>query len=224
MMESKMSGMLSAGLFALSLAGCAGESDSAAGADQPEDVATEADSKVAIAEQALGGPAGVLPLRGTTPGIVESKFFGSGMVYAMNLRTGALVDQLTVHFYTPTRADNRFSPGDKTFSGGPFGGTAGSAQPTTTCPGGYAAHGLFGGAGKHVDRLGLVCARIGSDGLPITSDVKVLDAWGGSGGTFFFDVCGAGKWLRGIAAGAALKSSGSNKIIGFVQGYCANAR
>jgi hypothetical protein len=229
MKERKVSMMVSAALTAAALVGCAADVDqvdraSGSEVDQPAAISPDGDSQVDMAEQALGSPAGVLPLHGTAQGIVESKFLGRGMTYAMRLRTGSLVDQVTMHFYTPSRADNLFSPGDPTFIGGPVGGTAGSAQPLTTCPAGYAGYGLFGGSGKHIDRLGLVCARIGSDGRPVTSDVKVLDAWGGAGGTFFYDVCGEGKWLSGMVAGAALKSSGSNKIISFVQGYCNNAR
>ena len=227
MTEGKVSMLVAAGIAAL--VGCASDVDqndetNGLGLDHPAAVMEEVAGEVESAEQALGSPAGVLPLRGTAEGIVESKFLGRGMVYSMNLRTGQVVDQVKVHFYTPSRADNKFSSGDPTFTGGPVGGTAGSAQPTTTCPASYAAYGLFGGSGARVDRLGLVCARIGNDGRPMTNDVKVLDAWGGPGGTFFYDVCGEGKWLSGMVVAAALKSSGSNKIISFVQGYCSNAR
>lgn len=230
---------LSKGLVGLlcmgALAGCSAEAMSAEEASDAEGeaggagdgAATEGagaeESDIAVTAQQLGGFSHLLPRRGSVNDVIEGQFLGSGMLYAMNLRTGALVDSITASFYTPSLPSNRFSPGDPFFARGPAGGTAGSAMPKLECPGGFAAYGLYGRAGNRVDQLGLICAQAGNDGRPIESSVRAIGAYGGTGGTFFFDTCGAGKWLSGMAVSIALKSSGTNKIVSAVQGYCSNA-
>jgi hypothetical protein len=215
------------------LAGCSDEAmsteeataaegeDDGAGATSEGTSAPEND--LAVAAQQLGGFSHLLPRRGSVNDVIEGQFLGSGMLYAMNLRTGALVDAITASFYTPSLANNRFSTGDPFFARGPAGGTAGSAMPKLVCPAGFAAYGLYGRSGNRLDQLGLICAQIGNDGRPIESTVRAIGAYGGTGGTFFFDTCGAGKWLSGMAVHIALKSSGTNKIVSAVQGFCSNA-
>jgi hypothetical protein len=204
----------------------------AAGAASPSELekyevdteeAGEGEDEVGVSMQALGGFTQHLPKRGSDKRLVDTEFLGWGMLYAMELRTGALVDAITTSFYTPSNASNRFSPGDPVFTRGPVGGTAGSKAPLLTCPGGYAASGIYGRSGAHVDMLGLVCAEAGSDGRPIKSTERAIGAYGGQGGTFFYDVCPEGQWLGGIMAEVAAKSSGTNNIIGSVQGWCASA-
>jgi hypothetical protein len=82
---------------------------------------------------------------------------------------------------------------------------------------------MYGRSGAHVDMLGLVCTQIGADGKPIPSTEKAIGAHGGAGGTFFYDVCPASEWLGGMNVQVASKSSGTNNIVGSVQGYCAAA-
>lgn len=211
-------------LSATVLWGCMAESaDPTDDALPSEDTAETAEEGLGTSSQALAGFSHNLPRRGSEEEIVETAFLGYGMMYELSLRTGALVDSVSATFYTPSNPNNQYTSGDPRFARGPVGGTAGSAQPKLVCPAGYAAHGLYGQAGKRVDMLGLVCARIASDGRPITSDFKVVGAYGGTGGTFFYDTCGEGKWLAGMFVGVALKTSGSNKIVSYVKGYCGNA-
>ncbi|MET0591392.1 MAG: hypothetical protein ABW133_01750 [Polyangiaceae bacterium] len=218
------------GLLSISTwAGCAADATSAneeageenAGTTEP----TSDDGKrdVGATSQALGGFSHLLPRRGSVNDVVEGQFLGSGMMYRMELRTGALVDAISATFYTPRLANNRFSDGDAFFRRGPAGGTAGSAMPMLECPGGFAAVGMYGRSGNRLDQVGLICAQIGGDGRPVESTVRAMGAYGGTGGTFFFDTCGAGKWLSGMAVSIALKSSGTNKIVSAVQGFCSNA-
>jgi hypothetical protein len=213
---------------AVALVGCAPDGSEGAdglGIEQPPALEGLADDEeLGSAEQGLGSFSQLLPLRGTDEGAIAAQFQGSGMMHAMTLRSGALVDAVTTHFYTPSNVDNRYRPGDALFTRGPFGGTAGSEQPILQCPAGHAAHGLYGRSGKRVDMLGLVCAQIGADGRPLTSSVKVVGAYGGNGGMFFYDTCGEGSWLSGATFGSALKTSGSNKIISYVRGHCSSAR
>jgi hypothetical protein len=191
-----------------------GVANETAGADPNDIVATA---------QELGGFSHVLPRRGSLNDVIEGQFLGSGMLYAMNLRTGALVDAITASFYTPSLPNNRFSTGDPFFARGPAGGTAGSAMPRLECPAGMAAYGLYGRAGNRLDQLGLICALIDAAGRPVESTARAIGAYGGTGGTFFFDTCGAGKWLSGMVVSIALKSSGTNEIVSAVQGFCSNA-
>lgn len=210
---------------AVSLLGCAPDGGDGLEFEQPPTIEGLADGEeLGQSEQALGSVSHLLPLRGSDEGVIAAEFHGHGMLHAMTLRSGALVDAVTTHFYTPNSSDNRYRAGDALFTRGPFGGTAGSEQPILQCPGGYAAHGFYGRSGKRVDMLGLVCAQIAGDGSPLTSSVKVIGAYGGSGGTFFYDTCGEGRWLSGATFGAALKTSGSNKIISYVRGHCSNVR
>lgn len=192
------------------------QSDQVAGADESADVAGVA--------QSLGNFARVLPKRGSDNGIVESKFLSWGMLYSMQLRTGALVDAVSASFYTPSNADNRFRPGDPVFTRGPAGGTAGSPAPLLQCPGGFAASGVYGRSGNRLDMLGLICSQIAGDGRPLKSTERAVGAYGGPGGTFFFDTCDEGEWLAGLMVQVAMKASGTNKIVSSVQGYCASAR
>ena len=209
------------------LVGCA------AGAASPSDLeahevntegAADAEGDVGVSMQALGGFTQHLPKRGSDKHLVDTEFVGWGMLYSMELRTGALVDAITASFYTPSNANNRYSPGDPVFTRGPVGGTAGSKAPVLTCPGGYAATGIYGRSGAHVDMLGLICAESGSEGRPIKSTERAIGGYGGQGGTFFYDVCPQGQWLGGLMVEVAAKSSGTNNIIGSVQGWCAAAR
>ena len=212
---------------AFALAGCAAEAMSTSnglGVERSER-SQEADdgSEVGVESQALGGFSHLLPRRGSLEDLVESRFLGSGMTYAIQLRTGALVDAISASFYTPSLSNNRYSSGDPFFVRGPTGATAGSAQPRLECPAGFAASGLCGRSGTRLDELGLLCAQIGSDGRPVAGSERPIGAYGGDGGNVFLDSCGAGKWLTGMAVYVALKSSGTNKIVSAVQGYCSNA-
>lgn len=185
---------------------------------------SEGEEELAVATQELGGFSHLLPLRGTTNGTVDTKVFGSGMLYSMSLRTGQYVDGASAHFYTPSRADNIFTPGDPVFTGGPIGGTGGVDRPALTCPAGHAGHGLYGRAGTRIDMLGLVCARIGADGRPVVNDPKFIGAHGGNGGVSFYDNCGYDGWLTSITVGAAFKWDNSNKTVAYVRGTCSDAR
>lgn len=212
--------------IASALVGCAADSGPSLEAlEQVEQIARADESAdLALSTQELGNFAHLLPKRGSDDAIVESRFLGWGMLYAMQLRTGALVDAVSASFYTPSSADNRFRAGDATFTRGPAGGTAGSSAPLIQCPAGFAANGLYGRSGKHIDMLGIVCAQIASDGTPLKSTERAVGAYGGQGGNFFFDTCGEGEWLAGAVVQAAMKASGTNKIVSSVQGYCAASR
>jgi hypothetical protein len=75
---------------------------------------------------------------------------------------------------------------------GGSGGTAG----TVSCGSGYVAVGLVGRSGPYVDRLGLACAWLNTDGsLGTAYDFGTL---GGTGGTYFADLCPSGQVLVGI--------------------------
>jgi len=216
-------------LSASALAGCSaealseGEAPVTEASDTADPSSGEGNTDVGATAQPLGAFSHLLPQRGSQKSIVESHFLGSGMMYAMQLRTGALVDSVSASFYRPSLANNRFTTGDPFFVRGPVGGTAGSLQPRLECPAGYAAFGLCGRSGDRIDELGVICAQIGGDGGPVVSTQRGIGAFGGTGGTPFVDTCGAGKWLTGMNVSIALKSSGTNKIVSSVQGFCSNA-
>jgi hypothetical protein len=75
------------------------------------------------------------------------------------------------------------------------GGTGGTAG-TVSCGAGYVAVGLIGRYGPYVNRLGLACAWLSSDGsLGTAYDFGTL---GGTGGTYFADLCPSGQMLVGV--------------------------
>jgi hypothetical protein len=228
MSRRRISKILVGFLGAFALAGCTAEAmppgdGPVSEGDAPADRGIDEGQDLGATSQPLGSFSHVLPRRGSLNNIVDTRFLGSGMTYAMVLRTGDLVDAVSASFYTPSNPNNRYTPGDPFFLRGPAGGTAGSEQPRLECPAGFAAFGLCGRSGNRLDELGLLCAQIGSDGRPIVSTQRAIGAFGGNGGTPFIDTCGTGKWLSGMMVSVALKSSGTNKIVSAIQGYCSNA-
>jgi hypothetical protein len=203
-----------------SLVGCATPIDSeGAAGDAASSVGT--DAGVASTAQELSTIVRRrLPIRGSFAApLTGSKLLSFGMMYSMTLRTGALVDRITASFYLPSQPDNLFRPGDQ-FSSSSFGGTAGGLQPAQTCSGGFAAIGLRGRAGQRLDAFGLICAQILANGEPNLSNLQFHPVQGGSGGTAFSDLCGAGEWLGGLNVWSARKSSGTNDIISAIRGVC----
>jgi hypothetical protein len=179
------------------------------------------DGDVASAAQELSTTASrLLPMRGSLDAPqTGARFLGSGMMYKLTLRTGDLVDRITSSFYLPSQSDNLFRPGDPFFSES-FGGTAGGPQPAQTCSGGFAAIGLRGRSGKRLDALGLVCAQILGNGEPNLDNLQFHPIDGGTGGTAFTDLCGAGEWLGGMTVWSARKRAGTNDIISAIRGAC----
>ena len=211
---------IAAWLLAGSLFGCATPIDAEGAAGEgAADVGIDAD--VASTAQELSTTVSRwLPTRGSFDAPqTGSRFMGSGMMYNLTLRTGDLVDRVTSSFYVPSQPDNRFHPGDPSFTMA-FGGTAGGPQPAQTCSAGFAAIGLRGRSGKRLDALGLVCAEIRTNGEPNLNNLQVHPRQGGSGGTAFTDLCGAGEWLGGLSVWSARKRSGTNDIISGIRGAC----
>jgi hypothetical protein len=218
--RTRITTLLARCLLAGSLLGCAAEVDTD-GLGSTVDDASEVD----VSSQALTSHVRrTFPRRGSLEStIVDSEVLAYGMLYRLTLRTGDLVDRLSADFYVPSQPDNLFRPGDPLVSR-VIGGTAGGPKPSQNCDAGYAAVGLRGRAGKRLDALGLVCARIRSNGEPNLSDLQYLPVQGGPGGSAFFDLCQAGEWLGGMSAWAARKSSGTNDVVSAIQGVCYAAR
>lgn len=218
-MSSNMN-IISIAVLTGALLGCATPIDAEGAAGQGAmDIGNEPD--VAGTAQELSTTAShSLPRRGSFDAPqTGARFLGSGMMYKLTLRTGALVDRITSSFYLPSQPDNLFRPGDPFFSES-FGGTAGGPQPAQTCSGGFAAIGLRGRSGQRLDALGLVCAQIRANGEPNLSNLEFHPIEGGSGGIAFTDLCGAGEWLGGITVWSARKRSGTNDIISAIRGAC----
>jgi hypothetical protein len=67
------------------------------------------------------------------------------------------------------------------------GGSGGSSPVTLACPGGSVATGIYGWSGAYVDKLGLWCSFLYSDGS--TGAPYQIGALGGNGGGYFSAQC-----------------------------------
>lgn len=116
--------------------------------------------------------------------------------YAVRVRVDPTTDSRLGHVKTTGPLTcNYFVDTSSTYNLAGHGGSGGTAG-TVSCGAGYVAVGLVGRSGPYVDRLGLACAWLNTDGsLGTAYDFGTL---GGTGGTYFADLCPSGQVLVGI--------------------------
>lgn len=158
-----------------------------------------------------------LPARGGWGG-GNFGFYGGGVIYAVRVRSGSYVDQLTQFcYYVPSGVDNSYRAGDFWTCVGPFGGSGGADRGFFSCPNGGTGGGVIGiqgGSGSYMDRLGVICTRDVNHPDPYSSLNVASPQWGGGGGSVFRDMCPYNSLLSGfsIRAGSYLDQ---------IQGHCA---
>jgi hypothetical protein len=133
-----------------------------------------------------------------------------GIIFGARIYGRSLVTGLDLFYYVPSSRDNYYREGDYRGTSRRIGGD-GNYLGEVFCAAGYAAVGLQGAAGLGIDRLGLICGKIGT--LSQGTDLPIL---GGRGGNPFKDTCNTTSstgYLTGVRvrAGAWIDS---------IQGFC----
>lgn len=134
-----------------------------------------------------GGGMNPLPQHGNINGGTDLGYRKVGVIFGAKIYSGNFTDAIELYYYIPSQPDNLYRQGDYKASTGRIGGSGGVDRGDYYCPQGYAAVGLQGASGTAaVDRLGLICGKIGN-----LSQVVALPVFGGSGGAVFNDNCGS---------------------------------
>jgi hypothetical protein len=156
-------------------------------------------------------PIFALPPHGNVNGGVDYGFINVGVVFGARVYSGQFAQAIELFYYIPSNPDNRYRAGDYRGSTGRIGGNSGTDSGEYYCPDGYAAVGLQGGSGLAIDRVGLVCGKIG-DFSRLTS----LPIFGGNGGNAFYDNCGSIRSL-GFLTGVRVRAG---SWMDSIQGIC----
>jgi hypothetical protein len=141
---------------------------------------------------------------------------GSGVMYAVKVRSGAYVDSLRIAYYLPSNPDNRFRNGDFYGEIGPFGGSGGADNPWVSCPAGQGVLGIRGASGSLVDRLSIICGDV-TNPDPWSSSNFLSGFYGGGGGGWFDTRCAPGYLLDAF-------NLRSGNYVDQIQGVCIRAR
>jgi hypothetical protein len=153
----------------------------------------------------------LLPPHGNTNGGSDRGYTNVGIIFGAKIYGGNLATAIELYYYLPSNKDNIYRLGDYRSSTGRIGSNNGSGGAEYFCPEGYAAVGLQGAAGLGVDRIGLVCGKLGN-----LSQVVALPLFGGKGGDAFFDSCGSvHPW--GVLTGVRIRSGA---WMDSIQGLC----
>jgi hypothetical protein len=122
---------------------------------------------------------------------------GTGVIYAVQVNSGAYVDRIRFAYYLPSAQDNYYRAGDYVGTTQALGGSGGGVNPWFTCPGGRGIIGLRGASGAFVDRLGVICGDVNHPD-PNSAFNVYSDLWGGGGGGWFQDTCRPGDLITGF--------------------------
>jgi hypothetical protein len=127
-------------------------------------------------------PIFLLPQHGNANGGVDRGYNNVGVVFGAKIHSGNFALAIELFYYNPSNSDNFYREGDYRASTGRIGADGGTDNSEYYCPEGYAVVGLQGASGLAVDRVGLVCGRIGN-----LSQMVALPIFGGNGGNAFYD-------------------------------------
>jgi hypothetical protein len=142
----------------------------------------------------------LLPPHGNINGGTDRGYSNLGIIFGARIYGDNLVKAIELFYYIPSGSDASYREGDYRASTGRIGSDKAEDLGGYYCPGGYAAVGLQGAAGLGVDRLGLVCGKIGE-----LSHVAFLPVLGGRGGNAFRDTCDR-TWSSGFLTGVRVRS------------------
>ena len=118
---------------------------------------------VSVAPTTVFGPKNVIPLpqHGNANGGKDQGLNNVGIIFGARVYGKNLVTGLDLFYYVPGSSDHFYREGDYRGTSGPI-GRDGEYLGGSFCPAGYAAVGLHGAAGLGIDRLGLICGKIGN--------------------------------------------------------------
>jgi hypothetical protein len=142
----------------------------------------------------------LLPHHGNVNGGTDRGYSNVGIIFGARIYGDNLVKAIELFYYVPSGSDMSYREGDYRASTGRIGSEKAGDLGGYYCPEGYAAVGLQGAAGLGVDRLGLVCGKIGE-----LSRVTFLPVLGGRGGNPFRDTCDR-TWSSGFLTGVRVRS------------------
>ena len=151
-----------------------------------------------------------LPQHGNANGGKDQGLNNLGIIFGARVYGKSLVTGLDLFYYVPSSRDNYYREGDYRGTLRRIGGD-GDSLGRFFCPAGYAAVGLQGAAGLGIDRLGLICGKIGNPSQG--TDLPIL---GGRGGNPFKDTCNTTSstgYLTGVRVRAGV-------WIDSIQGFC----
>jgi len=141
-----------------------------------------------------------LPRHGNGSGGKDRGYTNAGIIFGARMFGDHMIKAVELFYYVPSGSDMFYREGDYRGSTGRIGSENGEDLGGYYCPGGYAAVGLQGAAGLGIDRLGLVCGKIGT-----LSRVAALPILGGRGGNPFRDTCDP-TWSAGLLTGVRVRS------------------
>jgi hypothetical protein len=192
-----------AGLVAM---GCGVDTD----ADAPEL------NEAAVVVEQLASTATEQPLarQGGNGGSDTAHVTPPAVIYGVQTRSGTRVDRITLFYYQPTRADNRYA--GEALNSVSFGGTGGGLNAAFFCPGSQSIIGIRGSSGTMVDRIGVICGDV-TNPDPFSPSNAFSPLWGGGGGSFFDDRCGVGRLVDSF-------NMRSGTMVDSIQAICINAR
>ena len=152
-----------------------------------------------------------LPPHGNVDGGKDRGMTNVGVIFGARIYGGNLANAIELFYYVPSNKDNLYREGDYRNSTGRIGGDRGADLGGYYCPEGFAAVGLQGASGLGVDRVGLICGKIGN-----LSRTVALPVLGGKGGNAFKDICDE-TYSLGFLTGLYLRS---NLWMDSIQGLC----
>lgn len=169
----------------------------------PSNPATGFSSKANITSAASTDLSGVVPLKqhGNGNGGQDYGYHNVGVVFGAKVYSGNFAVAMELYYYIPSQPDYLYREGDYRGSTGRIGNNTGSDGGEYYCPEGYAAVGLQGSSGLAIDRVGLVCGKIGD-----FSRLVSMPIFGGNGGNAFYDNC-VGVQSSGFMTGVRVRSS-----------------
>jgi hypothetical protein len=126
----------------------------------------------------------LLPQHGNVNGGTDRGYSNVGIVFGARIYGGNLANAIELFYYIPSNSDKFYREGDFRAATGRIGSNGGSDLGGYYCPEGYAAVGVQGASGLGVDRVGLICGKIGNP-----ARVVALPVLGGKGGNAFREVC-----------------------------------
>jgi hypothetical protein len=156
-----------------------------------------------------------LPQRGGYGGTYSGHVTPAAVIYAVRVRAGDKIDNIAFGWYQPRRADNLFQTGDGYGQTGFYGGGGGTDRGWWYCPSGQGVIGIRGSAGDVLDRVGVICGDVNNPD-PYNPFNTYSPLWGGGGGSWFEDKCGAGRLVDSFNVRAAT-------LVDMVQPICVNA-
>jgi hypothetical protein len=217
----------SALLVGLMAGGCTGEAEEPTeGNDEGADSANElVPPESAPVEQSLTdktmnlGPTyteTALSAHGGSGGGFTGHVTPPSIIYAVAVRSGAYVDNITFAWYQPRRFDNLYQNGDAYGNTPGYGGGGGGGGGWWYCPNGKGVIGVRGNSGALVDRIGVICGDV-TNPNPNDPNNVYSPLWGGGGGGWFGeDKCPPGRLVDSF-------NTRSGSYLDNLQGICINA-